>query len=173
MTVRAFAFASLLTAGLPLCAAAGEAAYTADDLVNFYLSAAQGPTRGICVGTAEECDAKVEKQKPYDLRINFEKDSAILTESAKDNLLTASKAIMDPRLKDAKIAIDGYTDASGTDQHNLGLSERRAQAVVSFLGQQGVDVSRLEAKGYGETNPLSQDPYDPANRRVETRILVK
>jgi OmpA-OmpF porin, OOP family len=172
MTVRAFAFASLLITGLPLCAAAGEAAYTADDLVSFYLNAKQ-PTRGICVGTAEECDAKMAKQNTFDLRINFEKNSAILTDSAKDHLVTASKAIMDPRLKDAKIAIDGYTDASGTDQYNLGLSERRARAVVAFLGEQGVDVSRLVAKGYGKTNPLSQDAFDPVNRRVETRILVK
>jgi outer membrane protein OmpA-like peptidoglycan-associated protein len=174
VTVRTFALASFLVAGLPVCAFAGEASYTTDDLVNYYLSMAQGPARGICVGTAEECGTmEVKKQRPFDLRINFEKDSATLTETAKDNLLTASKAMMDPRLKSAKITIDGYTDASGTEEYNFGLSERRAEAVVTYLGELGVDTSRLVAKGYGETNLLSQDPMDPSNRRVETRLIIE
>ena len=67
-------------------------------------------------------------------------------------------------------AVDGHTDASGTANYNLSLSERRANAVVEYLATKGIDKSKLLAKGYGPTKPQSTDRFDPTNRRVETRI---
>jgi outer membrane protein OmpA-like peptidoglycan-associated protein len=170
MTARTLVLASLFAVVSPLCASAGEAAYKADDIVKYFTPEV---TRGICVGTAEECDAAQVKPKPFDLLVNFDKNSANLTASARDNLMEFSRALKDPRLAATQFEVEGYTDASGTETYNLSLSERRANAVVTFLGEQGVDTSKLMAKGFGETSPIVSDAYDPKNRRVQTRMAVQ
>ena len=100
--------------------------------------------------------------------VNFEFDSDQLTPSAKENLDQFAKALLDPKLKGQKFEIDGHTDATGTEVYNLGLSERRANAVVSYLTAQGLDPADLVAKGFGMTKLRVTDPYSPQNRRVET-----
>jgi len=94
-----------------------------------------------------------------------------LTQAAKENLNQFARALQDPRLKGEKFEIDGHTDATGAEQYNLGLSERRAAAVVSYLASQGFDPSLLIAKGFGKSKPLVADPYNPQNRRVETHLI--
>lgn len=66
--------------------------------------------------------------------------------------------------------IDGYTDGEGEESYNQKLSEERAAAVQSLLIQSGINASRLETKGYGESNPIDTNstPEGRANnRRVE------
>ena len=175
MIIKSFLTASLLIAGT-LDALAQDPAYKAEDIVKFFADGLnQSTTRGLCVGTAEECGAVQPKQKPlsFDLMVNFKKNSAVLEESAKANLMEFSKALRDPRLSVATFAVEGHTDASGTEGYNLGLSERRAQAVVSFLNEQGVNTTKLVAEGFGEDKPLTPDPFDPINRRVETRLVIR
>ena len=68
------------------------------------------------------------------------------------------------------VNVDGYTDAIGTEAYNLKLSERRADAVVNYLEQQGIPASRLIPHGYGKTNFVASNdtPEGRAqNRRVE------
>ena len=74
----------------------------------------------------------------------------------------------------SRIEIEGHTDAEGTPERNSNLSERRAQAVVSYLTSAGVDASRLSAVGYGETRPVAPNdtPEGRArNRRIEFTVL--
>jgi len=66
------------------------------------------------------------------------------------------------------IRVEGHTDARGSDQYNQQLSERRAMAVKNALAQQGVNPSRIEAVGYGESQPISSS--DAMNRRVNIVI---
>ena len=148
---------------------AGEADYTVQDILKFLNS--QEATRGICVGTEAECGLGGTKSPVYDLRMTFDKDSDVLTQAAKDNLAVLAEALRNPEVPANRIAVDGYTDASGTDEYNLDLSERRAKSVVSYLEEQGVDTSKLLAQGFGETNPLNGNAEDPANRRVEMRLV--
>jgi outer membrane protein OmpA-like peptidoglycan-associated protein len=154
-----------------LCLAGGaalgaEAKYSSEDVIDFMLKQANlGAEHGVCVGTAEECAPA--KPAGFDVFVNFEFNSAILTPDARTNLQQVASALEDPRLSGAKFHLDGYTDASGTEIYNLGLSERRAEAVADFLVQQGIDAGRLAAVGLGETQPRMPDPYDPLNRRVE------
>ncbi len=61
---------------------------------------------------------------------------------------------------DVAIEIQGYTDTSGPDAQNLRLSQNRADAVRSYLGQAGVDLATLTATGYGETGEFGPDPAD-------------
>lgn len=71
---------------------------------------------------------------------------------------------------DLKFSIEGHTDSDGDDTHNLKLSEERAIAVKEALAGLGIDSFRMQAKGMGETVPVSDNnsPEGKANnRRVE------
>lgn len=73
-----------------------------------------------------------------------------------------------------EVEIAGHTDSKGTDVYNNTLSQGRSQAVVDYIVQQGIDVSRLTAKGYGESKPIDTNdtPEGQANnRRVEFTVL--
>jgi outer membrane protein OmpA-like peptidoglycan-associated protein len=75
-----------------------------------------------------------------------------------------------------RVRVEGHTDDRGDDAKNLDLSQRRAQAVVTFLIEQGVAADRLEAQGFGETNPIVPNTTGPnraKNRRVELHIVEK
>lgn len=77
----------------------------------------------------------------------------------------------DPSLR---VEVAGHTDNVGTPAANLSLSQRRAQAVLSYLSAHGVPATRLRAKGYGETKPLAgndTEAHRAQNRRIELRIL--
>jgi OmpA-OmpF porin, OOP family len=101
--------------------------------------------------------------------INFDTDSDVLKpESGAVIKQVAAGLNKNPNLK---LEIDGYTDSVGNAAHNLDLSKRRAQAVMSVLVSQfSIDASRLTANGFGAAKPLgSNDTPDgrAANRRVE------
>ncbi len=79
-----------------------------------------------------------------------------------------------------RVAVEGHTDDVGDDARNLGLSERRAQSVLRWLVEHGVEAARLEAHGYGETRPVravttlrgrARRDARAQNRRVDFRIL--
>jgi len=73
------------------------------------------------------------------------------------------------------LLIAGHTDSVGTDSYNLGLSERRADAAVTYLAAQGVDRSRMRARGLGETEPVMPNDTEAGrskNRRVEVAIYA-
>lgn len=163
-----FCSAIFLLAGSTMSSAAD---YKVEDILKYFSS--QEATRGICVGSEEECGLTGQKREGFNLRMTFALNSAVLTEEAKSNLEVFADALRKPELAAANIAIDGFTDASGSEEYNRELSERRAQAVVSFLGGQGVDAGKLVARGHGETRILGEDPLDPANRRVETSLVVQ
>ena len=158
---------------LAVNAVADGADYSADDIIRHFEAASEPVTRGICIGSDEAC-GKTGDAKPvsaFDLLVTFEKNSTELTESAQNNLLQFSAALRHPKLSGQRFAVEGFTDASGSVSHNLKLSEARALSVVSFLAELGINPSRLQAKGFGETRMRTADAYDPANRRVETRLL--
>jgi outer membrane protein OmpA-like peptidoglycan-associated protein len=156
----------------PLAASAGQQSYTAEEVVRFIAPAGElGPERGICIGTPEECATAIIAAETFDLLVTFELNSDRLSEEAKANLREFLKALEDPRLVKANFAVEGHTDATGPEPYNQELSERRADAVVNFLREQGADPSRFVVKGFGESSPRTEDPFDPVNRRVETRIV--
>lgn len=72
------------------------------------------------------------------------------------------------------IEIAGHTDSKGSDDYNMNLSQGRSQSVVDYISSQGIDKSRLQAHGYGETKPIDTNDTDEGranNRRVEFTIL--
>ncbi len=120
--------------------------------------------------TADEREkiAAVAKQKPsIDLEINFEYNSATI--SSVPQVTALGQALSSPDLKGSTFVLAGHTDAKGADSYNLGLSERRADAVKRFLTQKfRIDASNLVTVGYGKTKlKNSSDPYAGENRRVQ------
>ena len=107
-----------------------------------------------------------------DLKVSFKPGSAELTADSEAQLVRFADALRDPTLARRRFEIGGHTDASGSAEKNLELSQARAESVKAYLVAHGVAASRLEAKGYGaEGLAIPDQPHDPRNRRVEARAL--
>lgn len=103
----------------------------------------------------------------------FEFDKAEILPAAETNLRTLAELIGKTR---GTVLLKGYTDEKGDDAYNLALSGRRAEAVKNWMAANGVPVERLDARGYGEADPVAPNRHpngndDPGararNRRVE------
>jgi peptidoglycan-associated lipoprotein len=104
-------------------------------------------------------------------RIFFEFDRSSLTNEAQENL--KKQATFMSQNPDLKFMIEGHCDERGTREYNLGLGERRANAVKEFLVTLGVDQSRLTVVSYGKERPAVLGSNDWAwsqNRRAVTTI---
>jgi outer membrane protein OmpA-like peptidoglycan-associated protein len=98
----------------------------------------------------------------------FDWDRADLSARAKQ--IIAEAAANSKTAAVTKIAVNGYTDLSGSASYNEGLSVRRAKAVAAELVKDGVPAGAITAKGFGENNPLvptAKGVREPQNRRVE------
>lgn len=154
-------------------ALAQATSYSSTQVLDFFVKEVElGATRGICVGTDAECN-QAAKPAAFDVMVNFELDSATLTDDAVANLSEVAAALSDPRLSGAKFVIEGHTDASGAENYNQQLAERRANAVEQFLASKGVSPQQMTALGMGELSPRVPDPFDPVNRRVEMRLNLE
>lgn len=100
--------------------------------------------------------------------IKFATDSAVLTDADKATLDRAAAALQgNPK---AHMRVEGFTDSTGTDTHNLPLSQRRAFAVGDYLKSKGIAGDRLTGEGFGPANPVDTNATDAGkadNRRVE------
>lgn len=73
-----------------------------------------------------------------------------------------------------RIEVAGHTDNQGSAAYNQGLSERRCRAVVDALVGEGIDILRMESKGYGASRPIASNATEEGqalNRRTEIQIL--
>lgn len=101
----------------------------------------------------------------------FDLNSAELTPEAQDiiaNAVTSAK-----ERADESIMITGFTDTTGTPQHNLRLSKQRAGAVADAMVASGVDAGRITTDGLGENNlliPTGDGVAEPQNRRAQIAI---
>ncbi|MDR2583447.1 MAG: OmpA family protein [Fibromonadaceae bacterium] len=105
--------------------------------------------------------------------VYFEFDQATLTSSAKD-ILTEVGTIL-KRESRFTVLTEGHTDERGTENYNLGLGMRRADAVVKFLTNYGVASSRLTKVSYGEEQPKAAGHSEDAwaqNRRAAFRVKI-
>jgi outer membrane protein OmpA-like peptidoglycan-associated protein len=98
----------------------------------------------------------------------FDVDKSTLREPAKVPLAKVAGIIQS--YPDLKLEIDGFTDSTGTPEHNEVLSEQRAASVRDFLITQGVPADNVSARGFGESDPIASNATASGrqeNRRVE------
>ncbi len=107
--------------------------------------------------------------------ILFDLDSAALRPESRATLRELATTFS--RYSDINyIDIEGHTDSTGTDEYNMGLSQRRADSVRGYLVDQGVPSARVVARGYGESRPKSSNDTPEGrqlNRRVEIHIRAQ
>jgi outer membrane protein OmpA-like peptidoglycan-associated protein len=114
--------------------------------------------------------AEIVSHRPsIDLEVTFEYNSAAIGPTAIPTLVTLGRALGSAELKGATFLIAGHTDAAGSDTYNQTLSERRAQAVKSFLAEQfKLPPEQMLALGFGRTQlKNAADPRSAENRRVQ------
>ena len=76
--------------------------------------------------------------------------------------------------KDIIMEIGGHTDSTGSPEHNITLSEKRALSVVDYLISKGINPDRLSYKGYGNTQPVGNNDTAEGrqlNRRTEAKVI--
>jgi outer membrane protein OmpA-like peptidoglycan-associated protein len=103
----------------------------------------------------------------------FNTGEATLQEQARTDLVKLSATLN--KYADTKVLIEGHTDDVGSDEFNMDLSQKRAQAVAAQLSTNQVDPARCTLMGYGEAQPvMDNDSPDgrQANRRVELAIFA-
>ena len=126
-----------------------------------FIRALAPKTRGLTVGTTAE-------QPTKDMHIEFAFNSAELTDQARAVLDQLGAALQSDQLKTFQFSMVGHTDAVGSPEYNLHLSEQRANAVRDYLIQTfQIDPSRLVSSGVGEDDLFdSAHPDSGTNRRV-------
>ncbi len=130
-----------------------------DNVVNNYVVRPDAPP-------ATDGNVRVEQA------VLFETASAVIADEFIPTLeLGVAVMVLNPQVQ---MVVEGHTDSVGSDEDNLVLSQRRAEAVVDYLVSRGVDRARLQALGLGESEPVaSNDTADgrQINRRIEVNLL--
>jgi outer membrane protein OmpA-like peptidoglycan-associated protein len=102
----------------------------------------------------------------------FAPDRATLLPATQTRLDHVADALMEN--KDRNLIVEGHTDSRGSDAHNLDLSQRRADAVRSYLVARGYESTKIQAHGIGKAQPTTDNDTAEGranNRRVE--IIVE
>lgn len=118
-------------------------------------------------------------------QVHFATDKDVILEESNPTLEAVAQVLIDnPEIREVRI--EGHTDVRASDLYNMNLSQRRVASVMAFLIAKGVDPSRLQAKGFGHTQPIYDDTgcvgpdetltpdcrfMTSKNRRVVFRIL--
>jgi len=105
--------------------------------------------------------------------VTFPVNSATLTPEAKSTLDRIASDLSGQR-NGFMLEVQGYTDATGAEQYNIGLSQRRAESVERYLVSKNVPLFRVSIVGLGKENPIADNKTSTGraqNRRVEVRVL--
>jgi len=114
------------------------------------------------------CQAQLDELK-RGKKINFAYDRAEIRGAESFDLLNAIATAAN-ECPELKINIEGHTDSDGSEDYNQRLSEARANLVVAYLSENGVERNRMTATGVGETRPIGDNSTDAGkaqNRRIE------
>jgi outer membrane protein OmpA-like peptidoglycan-associated protein len=165
------------TAGAVIGGVIGDSA--GNTAVGAILGAAIGGAAGAYIGNymdkqAEEMKRDLEgatiTRVGEGIKVTF--DSGILFDIDKS---AERLAVILNKYEDTEILVEGHTDATGPEDHNMDLSIRRAQSVSGYLSMQQVIPTRFNVLGYGEVQPISDNETVEGrqmNRRVEIAIFA-
>ena len=115
------------------------------------------------------CPIAIEEVARVELLVNFDFDRSEVKEQYLPEIESVARFM--EQYPDRVVELEGHTDSRGTDAYNLGLSQRRAEAVMAELvGRFGISPSRVSAKGFGESQPIESN--DSAQGRAENRRVI-
>lgn len=115
------------------------------------------------------CPIAIEEVARVELLVNFDFDRSEVKEQYLPEIERVARFM--EQYPDRVVELEGHTDSRGTDAYNLGLSQRRAEAVMAELvGRFGISPSRVSAKGFGESQPIRSN--DSAQGRAENRRVI-
>lgn len=115
------------------------------------------------------CPIAIEEVARVELLVNFDFDRSEVKEQYLPEIESVARFM--EQYPDRVVELEGHTDSRGTDAYNLGLSQRRAEAVMAELvGRFGISPSRVSAKGFGESQPIGNN--DSAQGRAENRRVI-
>jgi len=171
--------------GAAVGAGVGKAAH--NTALGAIIGAAVGGVTGGIIGKQMDKQAKEIAQIPgaevkrvgeginvtFESGVLFDVDQSALNASAQTKIKNLAEVFT--KYPDSYILIEGHTDASGSDEHNMELSERRAKAVDQYLQSQKVSSDRVKTAWYGETQPKFSNDTEAnkaQNRRVEFAIYA-
>jgi OOP family OmpA-OmpF porin len=100
--------------------------------------------------------------------VNFDFDRATIRPEGRVKLDSAVTILRNR--SDIRVELQGHTDSIGPDEYNQGLSERRAAAVKQYLVDKGINASRIETRGFGESQPAASN--ETAEGRFQNRRVV-
>ena len=109
----------------------------------------------------------------FESGVLFDVDQATISTAAQSKIKNLAEVFK--KYPDSYILIEGHTDASGSAEHNMELSEKRAKAVADYLETQNVAAERIKTAWYGETQPKFPNDTEAnkaQNRRVEFAIYA-
>jgi outer membrane protein OmpA-like peptidoglycan-associated protein len=107
--------------------------------------------------------------EPAAFTVHFDFDDSGLTPDARAMLADVAAAAKKSDYQ--TIDISGYTDLMGSDTYNQVLSEQRANAVINFLVDSGIEAGKIIGKGYGKADPVvNVQAPEMENRRVEIKL---
>ncbi|MBW2261441.1 MAG: OmpA family protein [Deltaproteobacteria bacterium] len=125
------------------------------------------PDKGKALVIIEKDQIKITQQ------IKFKKNSAEIKAGKSLEILDVVAAIL-TAAPHINIEVQGHTDDTGAHDHNMKLSQERAESVVAYLVENGVDAKRLTARGYGPDEPIADNSTKKGkkeNRRVEFHVV--
>jgi outer membrane protein OmpA-like peptidoglycan-associated protein len=99
----------------------------------------------------------------------FDYNSAGLRSASRTSLREMANVFQ--QYPNTTIAVQGYTDSTGSASYNERLSERRAASVANYIESIGVNGSRVETIGYGESNPRASNAT-PSGRQLNRRVEI-
>jgi OOP family OmpA-OmpF porin len=111
------------------------------------------------------------KKKIVLRNVNFDFDKATIRADAVPVLNEAAQILKEEGT--VGVIVAGHTDSRGTEEYNMGLSQRRADAVKAYLVEAGVAASRLRTEAFGESQPVASNDTEEGraqNRRVELHL---
>ncbi|WP_245805665.1 OmpA family protein [Chitinophaga jiangningensis] len=109
----------------------------------------------------------------FDAGVLFGFDKSDLSPAAQTSITQLAEVLN--KYPDTYVRVEGHTDSKGTDEYNMGLSQRRVNSVTAFLTKQGVAASRIQGFAYGESQPIADNETEEGrakNRRVEFSIFA-
>jgi len=105
--------------------------------------------------------------------VTFDINKATLSDQAK-SILDKIASDLSGQRAGFMVELQGFTDAQGSEQYNIGLSQRRVESVERYLVSKNIPLFRISVVGLGEDNPVADNKTRDGraqNRRVEVRVL--